>query len=96
MRAVLAPHIALKLVDRCRLRSADHFQRNGLVSVAAHIPRYPGPLRNHLIRSQLRPLDEEVIAMHHGLDIFKDPWFWLVLLAAILPIAMIAAVMVLD
>jgi hypothetical protein len=34
--------------------------------------------------------------MRHGLDIFKDPWFWLVLLAAILPIAMIAAVMVLD
>jgi hypothetical protein len=34
--------------------------------------------------------------MHHGLDIFKDPWFWLVLLAAILPIAMIAAVMMLD
>jgi hypothetical protein len=34
--------------------------------------------------------------MHRGLDIFKDPWFWLVLLAAILPIATIAAVMVLD
>jgi hypothetical protein len=34
--------------------------------------------------------------MHRGLDIFKDPWFWLVLLAAILPIAMIAAVMMLD
>jgi len=34
--------------------------------------------------------------MDRGLDIFKDPWFWLVLLAAILPIAMIAAVMVLD
>jgi hypothetical protein len=83
-------------VDRCRLRSADYVQRNGLVSAAAHIPRYPRPFRNHLIRSQLRPLDEEVIAMRHGLDIFKDPWFWLVLLAAILPIAMIAAVMVLD
>jgi hypothetical protein len=34
--------------------------------------------------------------MHRGLDIFKDPWFWLVLLATILPIAMIAAIMVLD
>jgi hypothetical protein len=53
-------------------------------------------VRNHLIRSWLRPLDEEVIAMHHGLDIFKDPLFWLVLVAGILPIAMIGAVMVLD
>jgi hypothetical protein len=34
--------------------------------------------------------------MHHGLDIFKDPLFWLVLLADILPIAMMGAVMVLD
>jgi hypothetical protein len=34
--------------------------------------------------------------MRRELDIFKDPWLWLVLLAAILPIAMIAAVMVLD
>ena len=34
--------------------------------------------------------------MHHGLDIFNDPLFWLVLLAGILPIAMMGAVMVLD
>jgi hypothetical protein len=34
--------------------------------------------------------------MHHGLDIFKDPLFWLVLIAGILPIAVIGAVMVLD
>jgi hypothetical protein len=34
--------------------------------------------------------------MHNGLDIFKDPLFWLVLLTGILPIALIGAVMVLD
>ena len=33
--------------------------------------------------------------MHHGLDIFNDPLFWLVLIAGILPIA-VGAVMVLD
>ena len=34
--------------------------------------------------------------MHNGLDIFKDPLFWLVLLAGILPVAMIGTVMVLN
>jgi hypothetical protein len=34
--------------------------------------------------------------MHNGLDIFKDPLFWVLLLASILPLAIIGAVMVLD
>jgi hypothetical protein len=32
--------------------------------------------------------------MHNGLDIFKDPMFWGVLLAGVLPIAMVGAALV--
>ena len=35
LRAVLAPHIALKLVDRRRLWSADDIERDSLLGVAA-------------------------------------------------------------
>jgi len=35
LRAVLAAHVALQLVDRCRLRSAHDVEGNGLVRVAA-------------------------------------------------------------
>ena len=35
-----------------------------------------------------------VPAMHHNLDIFKDPVFWGVLLVGVLPIAVVGAVFV--
>jgi hypothetical protein len=34
LRAILAPHVPLKFVDRCCLRPADHIERNGLVCVS--------------------------------------------------------------
>jgi len=40
LRTVLASHVALKLVDRYRLRPADHIERNGLVRIATEAPYF--------------------------------------------------------
>jgi hypothetical protein len=40
LRTVLAAHVSLKLLDRCRLRPADHIERNGLVRVTAETSHF--------------------------------------------------------
>jgi hypothetical protein len=40
LRTIPAPHVPLKLVDRCRLRPADHIERNGLVCIATQTPHF--------------------------------------------------------
>jgi hypothetical protein len=35
-----------------------------------------------------------VCVMHHGLDVFKDPLFWGVLLAGVFPAALAGAILV--
>ena len=40
LRAVLAPHVALQLMDRRCLRPPDDVQGNGLVGVAAEAPHF--------------------------------------------------------
>ena len=40
LRTILAPHVPLKLVDRCCLRPADHIERDGLVRVATEAPHF--------------------------------------------------------
>ena len=40
LRAIPTTHVALKLVDRCCLGSADHIKRHGLVRVATDAPHF--------------------------------------------------------
>src|SRR3954468_12905844 len=40
LRAVLAAHVALQLVNRRRLRTPDDIQRHGLVGIAAETPHF--------------------------------------------------------
>jgi hypothetical protein len=62
LRTILAPHVLLKLIDRCRLRPADHIERNGLVGVAAealHLEiEVPGVQRVTQCRRRLRRAPE--------------------------------------
>ena len=63
LRTVLAPHVALKLVDRRRLRSPHDVQGDGLVGVATGtadfeiiVPRIERiPQRRRRLRRSLRP-----------------------------------------
>src|SRR4030088_1092986 len=40
LRAILASHVTLQFVDRCRLRPTDNIQRHRLVRIAAEAPDF--------------------------------------------------------
>lgn len=40
LRAVLAPHVSLQLMDQRRLRPADDIQSDGLMGIAAEAPNF--------------------------------------------------------